>query len=139
LITYFDTSALLKLVVDDETRVEAIEQLWVSSTGVVCCELGYVEARSALAAARRAHRVTGPGLRLAKGDFEELWAQVEVVPVATALIHRAAELAEVTALRGYDAVHLAAALLVPVDTLASSDTQLNEAALAQGLAIASAG
>jgi predicted nucleic acid-binding protein len=139
LITYFDTSALLKLVVDDETGAEVVEQLWMSSTALVCCELGYVEARAALAAARRARRLTTPGLRMAKGDLEDLWAQLEVVPVTTALLQHAAELAEEASLRGYDAVHLAAALLVPVDAFASSDTKLSDAAALHGLHIARLG
>jgi predicted nucleic acid-binding protein len=133
LITYIDTSALLKLLVDDEPGRDGIEALWLASTAVVCCELGYVEARAALAAAHRARRVTAAGLRDARLVLDELWAQLDVVPITTSLIRAAADLAEQAPLRGDDAVHLAAALTVPVDAFASSDVRLCEAARANGL------
>jgi predicted nucleic acid-binding protein len=139
LITYVDTSALVKLLVDDEVGTPTVEQLWVASTSVVCCEIGYVEARAALGAAVRARRITTGGLRAARETLDELWAQLDVVPVTTILIRRAADLAEAERLRGYDAIHLAAALVVPVDTLASSDSRLCEAAARQGLNVASPG
>lgn len=135
MITYIDTSALLKLLVNDEPGRNGVEALWLASTAVVCCELGYVEARAALAAAHRARRVTAAGLRDARPVLDELWAQLDVVPVTTSLIRAAADLAEHASLRGYDAVHLAAALTVPVDSFASSDVRLCEAALANGLHI----
>lgn len=135
MITYIDTSALLKLLVNDEPGRNGVEALWLASTAVVCCELGYVEARAALAAAHRARRVTAAGLRDARPVLDELWAQLDVVAVTTSLIRAAADLAEQASLRGHDAVHLAAALTVPVDSFASSDVRLCEAALANGLHI----
>ena len=133
MITYVDTSALLKLLVNDEAGTATMEQLWVSSTSVVCCEIGYVEARAALGAAHRARRVTTPGLRTARVALDGIWAQLDVVPVTIDLIRQSADLAEAEGLRGYDAIHLAAALLVPVDTFASSDSRLCEAAARHGL------
>jgi len=132
-ITYIDTSAFLKLLLDDETGAETVEQLWTCSAAVVCCEIGYVEARAASAAAHRARRLTTAGLREVRNALESLWAQIEVVPVSTALVRQAADLAEAAGLRGYDAVHLAAALAVPVDTLTSRDAKLCDAAAHHGL------
>ena len=100
-----------------------MEQLWISSTAVVCCEIGYLEARAALGAAHRARRVTAANLRVARSTLEDLWAQLDVVPVTTTLIRQAADLSEAAKLRGYDAIHLAAALLAQVDTFASSDAR----------------
>ena len=62
--------------------------------------------------------------------LDSLWVQLDTVPVTTGLVRQAADLAEAAGLRGYDAIHLAAALLVPVDTFASSDVRLCEAAAA---------
>lgn len=136
MITYVDTSALLKLLVDDEPGRALVEQLWLSSTAVVCCEIGYVEARAALAAAHRSRRLTAAGARDAKAVLDELWAQLDVVLITTALARRAADLAEAAALRGYDAVHLAAALDVPADSFASSDHRLCRSATTHGLHVA---
>lgn len=43
MITYVDTSVLLKLLVDDEVGGDAAERLWVESSYVVCAEIGYVD------------------------------------------------------------------------------------------------
>ena len=139
MITYVDTSALVKLLVDDEAGTSTIEQLWVMSTAVVCFEIGYVEARAALGSAHRARRLNTAGLRAARGALDGLWAQLDVVPVTTLLVRRAANLAEAEGLRGYDAIHLTAALLLPVDTFASSDHRLCEAAARRGLNVSDLG
>jgi predicted nucleic acid-binding protein len=52
------------------------------------------------------------------------------------LIESAAQLAETESLRGYDAVHLACALLVGAAVFSSSDRDLCEAAERHGLHIA---
>ena len=134
MITYVDTSVLLKLLVDDEVGGDAAERLWLDSDYLVCAEIGYVEARAALAAARRNSRLTTRSLRDAKNELEALWAQVGAVTIDTGLVRSAAELAESDKLRGYDAVHLAAALLASATVFASSDDRLLLAAQQQGLA-----
>jgi predicted nucleic acid-binding protein len=74
-------------------------------------------------------------------DLSGLYRIIEITP---ALVMRAMALAEMYALRGYDAVQLAAAVEVqarvdtlglPVLTLVSADEELNVAARAQGLAV----
>jgi predicted nucleic acid-binding protein len=74
-------------------------------------------------------------------DFVNEYRNIEITP---ALIVRAMELAETYALRGYDAVQLAAALEVhsycaalrmPAVTFISADAALNEAATAEGLLV----
>lgn len=134
MITYVDTSVLLKLLVDDEIGGDAADRLWIESDYVVCAEIGYAEARAALAAAHRNSRLTARAYRTAKGELEALWAQVDVVAVSAELVRTAGDLAEREQLRGYDAVHLAASLTSGAVVLASADHQLLEAARRQGLA-----
>jgi predicted nucleic acid-binding protein len=107
-VTYFDTSVLLKLLVDDEVGAHAAERLWLESDFVMGAEIGYAEARAALAMARRNGRLDARGLSTAKDEVNTLWAQVDVVPVTTALVVAAGDLAEEEGLRGYDAIHLGA-------------------------------
>ena len=128
MITYIDTSVLLKLLVDDEVGSDAAQRLWLESDFVVCAEIGYAEARAALAAARRAGRLDSDGLSIAKAELNKLWAQVDVVPVTTVLVLAAGDLAEAEGLRGYDAVHLAAALAGQATVVATADYQLFAAA-----------
>ena len=65
--------------------------------------------------------------------------QYFIIEVSAPLVTQAASLARKHALRGYDAVQLAAALdtqaRLPSLTLLSADVDLNAAALAEGLAV----
>jgi predicted nucleic acid-binding protein len=127
-IAYLDTSVLLKLLVDDESGSEGVQRLWLESDFVVCAEIGYAEARAALASARRAARLDDRALSAAKVELRSLWAQMDVVPVTTDLIVAAGDLAEAEALRGYDAVHLAAAISAEATVFAAADDRLLVAA-----------
>jgi predicted nucleic acid-binding protein len=135
-ITYVDTSILMKLLIDDERFRAESERLWVESGYTVCAEIGYAEARAALAALQRNKRLTAAGLRTAKDGLELLWEQLTVVVVDSDLVRAAGDLAEDDALRGYDAVHLAAAIAGQVTVVASADPQLIEAARRRGFAVA---
>jgi predicted nucleic acid-binding protein len=135
-ITYFDTSILIKLVIDNEAYRPESERLWLDSNYVVCAEIGYVEARAALAAARRHKRLSAAALRTAKDELELLWEQVSIVVVETALVRAAGDVAERDGLRGYDAVHLTAAITGQATVVASADRQLVEAARRRGLSVA---
>jgi len=136
-IVYFDTSALIPLVVE-EPASGAAARLWDTAERVVSSRLVYVEARAALAQARRAGRIEGTALRRAVDDVEDLVVLLDLVEVTPALVQRAGELAERVGLRGYDAVHLSAALAVadPDLVLASGDRQLVRAARDMHLATA---
>lgn len=59
-----------------------------------------------------------------------------MVEITEGLVADAADLAESEALRGYDAVHLAAALTVEAAILTSADSALCEAAQRRGLHVA---
>jgi len=137
-ITYFDTSLLIKLVINDEAYRPESERLWLDSEYVVCAEIGYVEARAALAAARRRGRLDAAALRTAKEQLELLWVQMSIVIVDTALVRTAGDVAERDALRGYDAVHLAAAITGQVTVVGSANRQLVKAARRRGLGVAQA-
>lgn len=135
MITYVETSVVLKLLVEDERGGDVAERLWLESDFVVCAEIGYAEARAALAAVHRNSRLTTHAYRVAKDELEALWSQVDVVAVSTELVRTAGNLAESEMLRGYDALHLAASLASNSAVFASADDRLLAAAQRQGLAI----
>jgi len=135
-IAYFDTSMLVKLLVDDEAYRAEAERIWLEADHVVCAEVGYVEARAALAAAQRSRRLDDAKMHTAKNQFEALWEQVSVVAVDTALVRAAGDIAEIDGLRGYDAVHLAAAVAARATVVASADRQLIGAARNRGFGVA---
>jgi prevent-host-death family protein len=86
---------------------------------VVGAEIGYAEARAALASAGRTARVKRESVSIGRAELDTLWAQLDVVPGTTEVVLAAAALAEAEGLRGYDAVHLAAAMAAKVTVVAS--------------------
>lgn len=135
MITYVDTSTLLKLVVE-EAGSDAAARVWDSADALASVGLVVVEARAALAAARRVGRLTDDQHRAAKRQIEALVEELHLIDVGASLIAAAADLAEADGLRGYDAVHLAGALLIDASILTSADRSLCEAAGRRGLHVA---
>ncbi len=135
MITYVDPSTLLKLIID-EPGSDRAEVIWRSADVLASVNLIVVEARAALAAACRQGRITAAKHLQAKAALLTLVGDLYAVEVTDALLHHAADLAEREALRGYDAVHLAAALLVKASVITSADSTLCDAAARQGLHVA---
>lgn len=135
MITYVDTSTLLKLVIEEEGSDRA-GTIWTSADTVASVSLITVEARAALAAARRGRRITAAQHADAREELDALLADLHIVEPTMELIADAADLADDEGLRGYDAVHLAAALLVEATVLSSADTDLCTAAERRGLHVA---
>lgn len=135
MISYFDASALVKLLLEEDGADIAASFLDGSSS-IVTNRLAYVETRAALAAARRAIRITDADLARAKREFESLFGGFDLVDVSDSLVRAAGDVAERYALRGYDAVHLAAAMFVGDVVLVTWDADLARAASKAGLATA---
>jgi predicted nucleic acid-binding protein len=111
LIAYFDTSAIVPLVIE-EVGTATAGTLWDRAERVVSVRLTRVEARAALAHAGRLGRINAQQHAAAKRDLDVFLDQLDLVEIDDDLIDRAAEHAEEHALRAYDAVHLAAATRV---------------------------
>jgi predicted nucleic acid-binding protein len=75
-------------------------------------------------------------LRSSVEGLDELWSQVSVVEISEELTWSAGDLAEQHGLRGYDAVHLAAAVLVHADVFSSADRKLCDTASASAFHVA---
>jgi predicted nucleic acid-binding protein len=133
-IAYFASSAIVPLVIDEPGSPLAAS-LWESADRVVSVRLVYPEARAALAHAHRLGRLTSRQHRAAVSELEARHDELDLVEIDRDLAHRAGDLAETHALRGYDAVHLAAAMSVGGDetVLVGGDRYLLEAAAAVGM------
>ena len=129
MIVYFDTSAFIPLIIDEPSSGTR-ERLWNEAARAVSVRLLHVEARSALARAQRLGRLTHRGLASAVALLDDLNAQVDHIEITERLVRIAGDLTEEQHLRGYDAVHLAAARTVAdEDTVfASGDHELVAAA-----------
>lgn len=135
MITYVDTSTLIKLLIDEVGTTEA-GTMWDDSDVLVATRIGHVEARAALAAARRQGRISAHVLGAATRGLDVLWSQVSVIEINEDLMRMAGDLAQAHGLRGHDAVHLAAARLAGADVLTSADRRLCAAASSEGLHVA---
>lgn len=111
MIVYFDTSAFIPLIIDEPSS-DSSERLWNEATRVVSVRLLYAEARAALARAQRLRWLTRGGLTTAVGLLDGLTLEIDSVEITDSLVRRTGVLAEEQELRGYDAVHLAAAMAV---------------------------
>ncbi len=135
MITYVDTSTLLKRLLDEEGSPRA-DAIWDTADVLASAVILVVEARAALAAARRGGRLTAAELLLVKAELVDLFEEITFVEITDELIGQAADLAETEALRGYDAVHLAAAMTVEASVLTSADDALCDAAERRGFLVA---
>lgn len=140
MIAYFDTSALLPLLIT-ESGSEQAAQLWDEADRVVSSRLVYPEGRAALSQANRLGRLAGRQLRVAVNELDLRSGQMDMVELDEQLARDAGALAEAHGLRGYDAVHLAAANRVAdADlVLVAGDRQILAAAASAGLMTASIG
>jgi len=120
-----------------EDGSELVAELWGTSHAAASSILSYPEGCAALAAARRAGRLSTSLHRRARDEFESLHSELLLIGVDGPLARQAGQLAEELALRGYDAVHLASALAVgSASTLISWDQDLRRAARQCGCAVA---
>ena len=138
-LVYFDSSALVKLVVK-EAGSDLVAQLWDGCDGALASRLAYPEVRAALAAAARNHDLDLGDLHTAEQAWEEFWAAARPVELTLAVERHAGELAREHALRGADSVHLASALAIgdPDLVIAVWDRRLHAGALASGTSVAPA-
>ena len=139
MIVYADTSALVKLFVREEnsdaTR-EMLQGAQVLGTGLLTrAELGSALARGA----QRGYLSTEEALE-ARHRLEMVWGSWAHIAMNEALVSQAEQMAWEYGLRGYDAVHLAAAkvwrekIAHPI-VLATFDKELWEAARLAGLRV----
>lgn len=141
MITYFDTSALIPLLIQEPGTVKAIA-VWQAATHCISSALSEVESFAALAAAERGGRLSGDERHTVEVSLNELLEGMTRILPSRELIRRASVLAQEESLRGYDAMHLATALSVAPSlcrretptVLASGDAALLAAARRHGFA-----
>ena len=136
MIAYFDTSAVIPLIIEEPTSPQC-RRLWNDANRILSVRLLYPEARAAIARANRLGRITTAQLVAAVNELDDIVQQVDHIELTTALARTAGELAQAHGLRGYDAVHLAAAQTAadPELVLVTGDNELATAATAIHLAI----
>jgi len=138
LILYLHSSALVKLCFH-ESGSNRVLDLVDKADSVVTSQVAYAECCSALARRKRDNRLTGEEFEAAKAQLDEVWPQMNTILVNEL---KAGELAVKHVIRGFDAIHLAAAVeLRSVDVelaevaFCSFDGRQNDAARAEDLIV----
>lgn len=134
---YLDTSALVKLYVDEEGAT-AVRSAVAQAELIATSAIAYVEARAAFARRRWEGGLSAGGHLSLTRDLERDWSRYLTIEVAVPVIRDAARLAARHRLRAYDAVHLASARTVASRVpgafiFASWDAVLERAAAREGL------
>jgi uncharacterized protein len=137
MIVYLDASALVKRYVA-ETDSDSVNSLIAQSSAVGTAAISRAEIAAAFAKAVRMKALTGIEAKSALQAFNSEWESLIRIQITDILIGRAANLAWEHGLRGYDSIHLAAAIFwqemlgEPV-TLATFARQLWKGAQTGGL------
>jgi predicted nucleic acid-binding protein len=108
-IIYLDTSALLKLYIQ-EAHSDDVAGLVSVADGAGTSILTYTEMAAAMSRAARMRLISDDAASTAWDKFLGDWPEFTRLKLSAALTERAATLAWGFGLRGYDAMHMAAAL-----------------------------
>jgi predicted nucleic acid-binding protein len=103
---YLDTSNLVKLYLN-EPDSEAIARLVDDADVAVTSALAYAEACATFARRRRERLLTAAQTAAVVRQFDDDWRHFVVIPLGDELALAAGRLANLHAVRGCDAVHLA--------------------------------
>jgi uncharacterized protein len=135
-VVYFDASAFVKLLIDED-RTDLAVDLWDGCDAAISSRLAYPEVRAALAAAVRANRIDAADHAAVESRWEILWASVRSIELTPRIAESAGDLCRDHALRGADGIHLASALqLVDADpVVAVWDSRLAAGAVTVGLRV----
>jgi len=109
MILYLDTSALVKLYVEEPLSQELTVAV-ADAEAVATSLVAYVESRAAFARARREARLSAQIYRRIEEAFATDWPRYISIEVTDLLVKDAGDLAVTRSLRGYDALHLASAV-----------------------------
>jgi hypothetical protein len=134
MITYFDTSSLLKFIIKEIGSEENLN-IWNLSDEKVCSQLTRTEMHSALMRKVREESISASAMRARLNAMDKLFADVVLVDITSEVIDASCELVKELPLKSADAIHLATALMVRADLFSSSDKRLCAAASESGIAV----
>ncbi len=137
MILYLDTSALVKLYIEEPQSAD-VRQIVKDARFVATSRIAYAEARAAFARKFREHGLTAKAYREILQYLDQDWESYFVIDISDSLIKLAGQFAEKHALRGMDAIHLASGVTLHrarerTVTFSCFDDRLIRAACKEGL------
>jgi uncharacterized protein len=138
-VLYCDTSALMKLYVD-EKNADLIRARALEGGLVVVCELTWVEMRSALSLRVRTAQTDAIQAASALQQLRADWSKYQQLPVDPGILESAGDFTDTFSLRAYDSVQLACAQRMNIAmagdmTFCCFDKALNAAAKILGMKV----
>lgn len=109
MITYFDTSSLVKLYVEEDYS-GAVNDLFDKCDIAATSLIAYAEARVAFSRRFREKAFSQEDYKKIVVDFKADWDNYLIISVTNDLILQAGEFAEKYSLRGFDSIHLSSAI-----------------------------
>lgn len=140
MIVYFDSSSIVKWFFDEPYR-ESARAIKEKATSALTSLISFSEVISAVNRAFREGRCLKSDMEEVRAEFLRVWPEFRWIKVDGTLIQQAGHLVFTHNLRGFNAVHLASALLIreEVNTIdfffSSFDRDLNRAAQAEGFLV----
>ncbi|MCL4464322.1 MAG: type II toxin-antitoxin system VapC family toxin [Firmicutes bacterium] len=111
MICYFDTSALVKLYVEEEGS-ELVADYSRKGLFIATSRVAYAEARSVFARASREGILDVQAYRDVVANFNEEWPSYFALEVSDTVLQRVDTLVDKYPLRGFDALHLASTIIL---------------------------
>ena len=137
MITYLDTSTLVKLYIE-ESESEEVKNLIDKSNSVSTSLIAYTEARAAFARRYREKAFSRAQFIKLKDALNKDWDHFLIIILTKEISFLAGDLAEKHKLRGFDAIHLASAITIkqklssPI-IFSCADQKLQKASKKEGL------
>ncbi len=139
MILYLDTSSLVKYYIDEAYSEQV--QRWIDDAEILATSrIAYPEMLSAFSRRRSENDITDQDFQKIYTQLEADWSNYAVLDIDE---KRAGVLVVKHGLRGFDAVHLEAALTLQTESnqirlaFTSFDKKLNNAAISEGLIVLS--
>ena len=136
MILYLETSSLVKLYAR-EPESDGVRKLVKAAEIVATSIVAYAEARAAFARKFREKGLSQAAHRTVKESLDKDWPRFFVLNLTDRTVRTAGDLAENHSLRGFDALHLAAAMDLRAEGMPgvlfeTADVRLREASKREG-------
>ncbi|MBA4392363.1 MAG: VapC toxin family PIN domain ribonuclease [Desulfobacca sp.] len=139
MILYCDTSALIKRYVEEDGSKE-VDHLWERGSEIITSTVAFAEIMAAFRRKYREGILSKSGYLKTVSEFKKEYPKLILVSISPDLNQMVEKLLFKHSLRGFDAIHLASALLIQNEgpltvNFACFDRQLNKAAAEEGLIV----
>jgi len=111
MILYLDTSALVKLYIE-ETGFNIVRELVNTADIVATSKISYVEASAAFVRNREENAISEKNYHQVIRDFKADWDTCYTIEISESILYLAGDLTDIHKIKALDAIHLASSLIL---------------------------